>query len=203
MNARLSSNSASLSPGKPTITSAPIAASGIRRARLQHPIRIVPRTVLAMHPPQHRVAAALQRRMNVLRNPRRLRHQTQQIVREVHRLDRTQPQPRHIRLRQQPPQQIRQPHAAPRFPAPPPQIDAAQHHFAIPRRQPAHLLHHLVRRQPAGRRSSSRRTTTISRGRLFSGRASGAAAPMFPSTRAGSMSTGTLPTRTSGRGDCH
>ena len=73
----------------------------------------------------------------------RFRHQTQQIVGEIHRLDRTEPQPLHIGLRQQPPEQIRQPHPAARFPAPPAQIDAAQHHLAIAPRQRAYLLHHL------------------------------------------------------------
>ena len=97
-----------------------------------------------MHPPQRPVAPALQRRMNVCGDAARLRHQTQQVVGEVHRLYRAEPQPLHIRLRQQPPQQIGQSHPAALFPAPPAQIDAAQHHLSITSRQPAYLLHHLV-----------------------------------------------------------
>ena len=98
MNRRVSSNSSSVSPGNPTITSAPIAASGINSRASRTRAFVVLRPVSSMHPPQHRVRARLQRNVDVLRDPRRVGHELQQIVRPVHRLDRTKPQPLHVRL---------------------------------------------------------------------------------------------------------
>ena len=145
MNWRDSSNSSSVSPGNPTITSAPIAASGISCARLHHAIRIVPRPVLAMHPAQNRIGARLQRRVHVLRDARRFRHQAEQIVGEIHRLDGTQANALDLRFGEQTPQQIGQPHRAAGFPAPAAQIDAGEHHFSVLRAERAHLLDDLVR----------------------------------------------------------
>ncbi len=54
MNARHCSNSAAVSPGKPIITSAPMAASGIQRASLLHAVLVMTRAVLAVHPAQNR-----------------------------------------------------------------------------------------------------------------------------------------------------
>ena len=96
-----------------------------------------------MHAAQRPVAPALQRRVDMGGDPRRFRHQVQQIVGEVHRLDGTEAQPLHIRLREQAAQQIGQPHCAARFPAPAPQIDAAQHDLAIAPGERAHLLDRL------------------------------------------------------------
>jgi hypothetical protein len=75
---------------------------------------------------------------------RRFRHQVQQVVGKVHRFDGTEAQPLHIRLREQPAQQIGQPHLAARLPAPPPQIDSAQHDLAISPGEGTHLLDRLL-----------------------------------------------------------
>ena len=50
-----------------------------------NPILIVARPVFPMHPAKDGVRSGLQRGMDVLGNPRRIRHQLQQVVREIHR----------------------------------------------------------------------------------------------------------------------
>ena len=73
----------------------------------------MPRPVFAMHPPQDRIRSRLQRRVNMLRDPRRLRHQIQQVVGKIHRLDRAEPQPLDFGLVEQSPDQIGQPQPGP------------------------------------------------------------------------------------------
>ena len=102
-----------------------------------------------MHAAQHAVGARLQRRMHVLGDPRRRRHQPQQVVGKIHRLDGAEPQPLDFGFGEQQPDQVGQPHAAARLPAPAAQVDAAEHDFAIAPRQAADLLDHLLRRSAA------------------------------------------------------
>lgn len=98
-----------------------------------------------MHPAQNNVRSRLQRRVNVLRNARRGGHQTQQIVREIHWLDRTQPNPLDRSFIQQAAQQIRKTHPAARFPSPAPQIDAGENYLPVIRGDRAHLRHNFIR----------------------------------------------------------
>ena len=64
-------------------------------------LRVMPRPIAPMHAPQHRIRSRLQRQMRMPRQPTRrlpspakLRHQPDQLRIPIHRLDRTQPQPR-------------------------------------------------------------------------------------------------------------
>ena len=165
MNRRLSSKSASVSPGNPGHH---IRADGrIRhqRPRLEDAVRVVPRPVLAVHAAQNPIRAGLQRRMHVLGDARRLGHQAQQVVGEIHRFHRAQPQPFHFGFGQQQPEQVRQAQGTTRFPAPSPQVDAAQHDLAIPLGEPAHLRHHLPGRRaaaaPAHERNDAERAAVV------------------------------------------
>ncbi len=91
---------------------------------LRQAIRIMARPVLAMHLAQDRVRARLQRRVYVLRNARRLRHEAEQVVGKIHRLDGTQANALDAGFVEQAAQQIGKPHRAAGFPSPSPQIDA-------------------------------------------------------------------------------
>src|ERR1039457_5805597 len=62
---------------------------GHRRADLQDLFLVMPWPVLAMHPPQNRVASRMQRHMSMLRDPRRARNQLNQLIAPIPRLDRT------------------------------------------------------------------------------------------------------------------
>ena len=105
----------------------------------------MPRPVFPVHPAQDRVRSRLQRRMNVFRDARSFRHQSEQIVGEIHRLDRTQTKALDLGFVEQSAQKIGEPHRAARLPAPSPQIDAGQHHFPVFRAERAHLFDDLVR----------------------------------------------------------
>src|ERR1035438_4148222 len=61
-------------------------------ARLRDAVRVVPRTVLAMHAPQDAVAAGLQRRVYVAGDAGGGGHEAQQVVGEIHRLHGTEAQ---------------------------------------------------------------------------------------------------------------
>ena len=85
----------------------------------------------------------------MLGDARRAGHQIEQVVREIHGLDRAQAQPLDGRFVQQPPHQIGQPNPSAEIAPPAAQVDPAQHHLAILRRERAHLLHHALRRRAA------------------------------------------------------
>ena len=86
----------------------------------------MPGPVFAVHLAQNRIGSRLQRRMDMLRDARRFRHQAEQIVGEIHRFDGTQAKTFDVRLGEQSAQQIGEPHRASRFPAPPSEIDSRQ-----------------------------------------------------------------------------
>ncbi len=109
----VSSNSASVSVGKPAIRSAPMAMPG-RSARARAiTASASAREMPPRHPLQDQVAAGLQRQMQMRHQPRLLGDQPPQIVVDRRRIDRGQPQPRQFRhQRQQPPDHLAQPRRA-------------------------------------------------------------------------------------------
>ncbi len=136
-----------------------------QQPRFLDPVGIMPRAILAVHPAQDPIAAALQRRMHVAGDPRRLRHQPEQVVREIHRLDGAQPETLDFRLREQNANQAGESQPASGLPAPSPQVDAAEHDLAIPPRQSPHLFDHLLHRRapaaPADERNDAKRAAII------------------------------------------
>jgi hypothetical protein len=81
---------------------------------------------------------------------RRGRHKSQQVVREIHRLNRAEPQALDVCFTEDRPNQIRQTHRArAMLSAPPAEVDAAQNHLAIPSAEMAHLFQHLRQRRTA------------------------------------------------------
>ena len=96
-------------------------------SRLHHPIRVMARPVFPVHPAQNRIRSRLQRRMHMFRDPRSFRHQSEQVVREIHRLDRAQAQALDFCFGEQSAQKIGQAHPTARLPPPSPEIDPRQH----------------------------------------------------------------------------
>ncbi len=139
-----------------------------RRANLLHLRRIVPGTIPPMHPPQHRIRTRLQRKMHMTRQPRMLStpvlpKQPYQLRRPIHRLNRTDPQPRQRRPLQNRRDQLLKPRHRRKIPPPAPQVDARKHQL-LPARL-SKLLHRtqaLIQRnrtaRPPSHRNNAERT---------------------------------------------
>ena len=94
------------------------------------------------------VRSRLQRRVHVSGDARRLRHQLQQVVGEIHRLDRAEPQALDIGLAQDRPDQIGEAHGpGSALASPASEIDAGENDLAIAAAELANLLEHLSERR--------------------------------------------------------
>ena len=145
-----------------------------RRANLLHLRRIVPGTIPPMHQPQHRIRTRLQRKMRMARQPRmlptpKLPKQPNQLRRPIHRLNRTDPQPRQRRPLQNRRDQILKPRHGRKITTPSPQIDARKHQL-LPTRlskltsSPQTLIQRNRTARPPSHRNNAERTpvsTTI------------------------------------------
>ena len=94
MNASERSQAASSSVGKPTIASAVDRDAGERRPDPPDDRGVVGRQVAPAHPPEHAVVAGLERQVDVRQRPRRaVGPDAEQLVVDVLRLDRGEPDP--------------------------------------------------------------------------------------------------------------
>ncbi len=139
-----------------------------------------------MHAPQHRVAARLHRNMRVLGDARRRCHKRDEFVSPVHRLDRRNAKfferslskngaderlkhgvgRRTSDLRREGLSEVRGLRSEVQVPSPPPQINSADHHFAIARLdQPIHFANDAVRLQrsalPTHERDHAKRAAIV------------------------------------------
>ena len=87
MKSKVAAKSSSVSPGKPTITSAPMAASGSAAANQLNAFGVMRRAIPAMHGAENAVRPGLQRHVKMRRDARRCSDERDEILGDVLRLD--------------------------------------------------------------------------------------------------------------------
>ncbi len=110
-----------------------------------HSVGIMPRSILAVHAAEDCVGAGLQWGVDVFRDAGIFGHQVKQVVCEIHRLDRAEPDPLDFGFVEEAEEEIGEAHRAACFPAPSSEIDAGEDDFAISRSERADLGDYIVR----------------------------------------------------------